>query len=217
MAEMETTPPPESLRHSVNVQERVDIMAEYRRIMEGVLRKLMLQVWQSCARQFFAAADPVRFIGEGASGINAGATRGLDAKVMGDSDLLHTISTLDLKTWPFWYMAQYDALVVQPCLVHEVLNSDENQPARVWREGRAKATGVCGKIKLYPEDALGHRYLKPKKSPAENGIPVNLEPWIGGWQPAAGSELLYAPPCIGSAQGLPSVLAGNPTSCTGCC
>jgi hypothetical protein len=93
MAEIEATPPPESLRHSVNVQETVDIMAEYRRILEGVLRKLMLQVWQICARQLFAAADPVRFIGGGASGINSGATRGLDAKVMGDSDLLHAIST----------------------------------------------------------------------------------------------------------------------------
>jgi hypothetical protein len=44
LAEIEATPPPESLRHSVNMQETVDIMAEYRRILEGVLRKLMLQV-----------------------------------------------------------------------------------------------------------------------------------------------------------------------------
>jgi hypothetical protein len=73
----------------------------------------------------------VRFIGEGASGINAGATRGLDANVMGDSDLLRTISTLDLKKLPLIHD-------------HEVLNSEENKPARVWREGRAKATGVCG-------------------------------------------------------------------------
>ena len=101
MAEIEATPQPESLRHNVNVQETVDIMAEYRRILEGVLRKLMLQAWQSCARQLFATADPVRFIGEGASGINAGATRGLGAKVMGDSDFLHTISTLELKTCSF--------------------------------------------------------------------------------------------------------------------
>ena len=169
----------------------------------------MLHVWQSCARQLFAAADPARFIGEGASGINADATRGLGAKVMGDSDLLHTISTLELEKWPNWYMAQYDALVVQPCLVHDVLNSDENQPARVWREGRAKATGVCGKLMLHPEDSPGHQVLKPKKT-SRKGIPVNLEPWIGGWQPAAGSELLHPPPCIRSAQGLPGVLAGNP-------
>ena len=51
MAEIKATPPLESLRHSVNMQETADIMAEYRRILEGVLRKLMLQVWQSCARQ----------------------------------------------------------------------------------------------------------------------------------------------------------------------
>ena len=57
MAEIEATPPPESLRHSVNMQETVDIMAEYRRILEGVLRKLMLQVWPICARQLFAAVD----------------------------------------------------------------------------------------------------------------------------------------------------------------
>ena len=138
-------------------------MAEYRRILEGVLRKLMLHAWQSCARQLFAAADPARFIGEGASGINADATRGLDAKVMGDSDLLHTISTLELEM-PNSYMAQFDVLVVQPCLVHDDLNSDENQPARVWRKGRAKATGVCGKLMLYSKDSLGHRVLKPKKT-----------------------------------------------------
>ena len=91
MAEIEATPPRESLRHSVNMKETVDIMAECRRILEGVLRKLMLHLWQSCARQLFAAADPVRFIGEGAS------DRGLGAKFMGDSDLLHTISTLELE------------------------------------------------------------------------------------------------------------------------
>jgi len=34
MAEIEATPPPESLRHSVNMQETIDIMAEYRRILE---------------------------------------------------------------------------------------------------------------------------------------------------------------------------------------
>ena len=67
-----------------------------------------------------------------------------------------------------------------------MLNSDESQPARVWREGRAAATGVCGKLRLYPEDALGHRVLKPKKT-SRKGIPVILEPWIGGWQPAADS------------------------------
>ena len=65
--EIEATPPPESVRHSVNAEETVDTMAEYRRILEGVLHKLTLQAWQSCARQHFATADSARFIGEGAS------------------------------------------------------------------------------------------------------------------------------------------------------
>ena len=83
------------------MQETVDIMAEYRRNLESVLRKLMLQAWQICARQLFAAADPAKFIGDGASGIIADATLGLDPKVMGDSDLLHTISTYgSVVTWP---------------------------------------------------------------------------------------------------------------------
>ena len=218
MAEVEATPPPDSLRHQVIESDKVDLLSKYRGLLEDVLQKLMLSVWRSCARQLFAAADPVRFIGEGgasgidadeggASGIDADAPVGLSAEV--DDALLRTIDTLDLEKWPSWYMAQYDALVVQPQLNADVLNSDENQPARVWREGRAKAAPTGKKKRLYPRDILGQRYLKPKKT-ARKGIPVGLEPWIGGWQPAPGSELLYPPPCVGSAQGLPGVLAGNP-------
>ena len=94
-------------------------MAEYRTILEGRLRKLMLRVWQSCARQLFAATDPVRFISEGVgvAGMNADTPWGLDPEVTCDSDLLHTISTLELEKWPSWYEAQYDALVVQPRLL----------------------------------------------------------------------------------------------------
>ena len=40
--------------------------------------------------------------------------------------------------------------------------------------------------------------------------PLVFRPWIGGWQPVAGSELLYPPPGIGSAQVLPGIIAGNP-------
>ena len=61
--------------------------------------------------------------------------RGLDEKDIADRELLNTINTLELDSWPNWYMAQYDALVVQPGLAIDVLNNDENQPARVWREG----------------------------------------------------------------------------------
>ena len=211
MAEVEAAPPPESLRHSVDTQDKIDIMAEYRGMLERVLRKHMLHVWQSCARQLFAAADPVKFIAGGASGINADAPRGLDEKDVADRELLDTISTLELDRWPNWYTAQYDALVVQPGRVDSVLNNDENQPARVWREGRAKASGasVRGRLQLYPKDVPGQRVSKPKKT-NRKGIPVQLEPWIGGWQPVAGSELLYPPPGIGSAQVLPGIIAGNP-------
>ena len=75
------------------------------------------------------------------------------------------------------FVPQYDALVVQPCLVHEVLNSDENQPARVWREGRAKATGVCGKIKLYPEDAPGHSSQAEKDQPTRHSSEFRALDW----------------------------------------
>ena len=119
-AEVEAAPPPDSLRHCVNMQDKIDIMAEHRGMLESVLRSHMLRVWQSCARQLFAAADPVKFIAGGPSGINADAPLGLDAKYVADKQLLHTIETLELDGWPNWYAAQYDALVVQPSLVHSV-------------------------------------------------------------------------------------------------
>ena len=211
MAEVEAAPPPESLRHSVNIRDKIDIMAEYRGMLEHRLREHMLHVWQSCARQLFTAADPVKFIAGGASGIDADAPQGLDKKDVAGRELLDTISTLELDRWPKWYTAQYDALVLQPRIVRSVLNNDENQPARVLREGRAKASGasVRGRLQLYPKDVPGQRVSKPKKT-NRKGITVHLEPWIGGWQPVAGSELLYPPPGIGSAQVLPGIIAGNP-------
>ena len=98
MAEVEAAPPPESLRHSVVTQDKIDIMAEYRGMLERVLRNHMLHVWQSCARQLFAAADPVKFIAGGASGINADAPRGLDEK--SDRVLLDKIKDLELENGP---------------------------------------------------------------------------------------------------------------------
>ena len=61
-------------------------------MLERVLHKHMLHVWQSCARQLFGAADPVKFIAGGASGINADAPRGLDKKDVADRELLHKIT-----------------------------------------------------------------------------------------------------------------------------
>jgi hypothetical protein len=56
-------------------------------------------------------------------------------------------------------VAQYDALIIQPHIQAAVLDSDENQPARVWREGRAKVAGaVQGKgMHLYWWDQIGKR------------------------------------------------------------
>ena len=53
------------------------------------------------------------------------------------------------------------------------------------------------------------RVVKPKKS-GRKGIPVGLEPWVGGWQPSPESALLYPPPGMRAAKGLPGILAGNP-------
>ena len=74
--------------------------------------------------------------------------------------MMHTIDTLPLAQWPSGYMAQYDALIIQPRIEAEVLNSDENQPARVWREGRDKVAGA-GEMCLYPGSQLGTRAVKP--------------------------------------------------------
>ena len=74
-----------------------------------------------------------------------------------------------------------------------------------WREGRAKAA----KVTLYPNQLPGMRVTKPTKS-GRKGIPVGLEPWVGGWQPSPESALLYPPPGMRAAKGLPGILAGNP-------
>ena len=77
MAEVEAAPPPESLRHSVNIRDKIDIMAEYRGMLEHRLREHMLHVWQSCARQLFAAVDPVKFIVGGSIGHKCRCAPGL--------------------------------------------------------------------------------------------------------------------------------------------
>jgi hypothetical protein len=116
MAGIEATPPPEALWHAMSTsQERVKILNEYRGVLEDILDKFMLSTWRCCARQLFAAADPVRFIGEGgAPAISAGAPAGLSAQVEADNALLRTIDTLPLEKWPSWYAAQYDVLIIQP-------------------------------------------------------------------------------------------------------
>ena len=129
------------MRHALTVGgEKTKVLAEYRGALEGVLDKFLVSTWQSCARQLFAAADPVQLVGasgitadapsaSGASGIIADAPYGLSDAT--DTELLHKISTMSLDKWPSWCAAHFDALWVQPQLQSKLLNSDENQPARV--------------------------------------------------------------------------------------
>ena len=79
-----------------------------------------------------------------------------------DTTLLHEISTISLDQWPSWYGAQYGALIEAPQLQADILNSDENRPARVWREGRAKSA----KVTLYPNKKPGNRVSKPNSQSA---------------------------------------------------
>ena len=57
-------------------------------------------------------------------------------------------------------MAQYDDLIIQPHLKAGVLNSEEDQPARVWREGRAKVAGATKEMRLYLGNQPGMRAVK---------------------------------------------------------
>ena len=66
MVEIEGTPPPEASQHTVPTgQDGVKVLFEYRGMLVDVLDKLKLITRRSCARQLYAAVDPVRFIGEG--------------------------------------------------------------------------------------------------------------------------------------------------------
>ena len=88
-------------------QDRVNILVEYRGMLVDVLDKFILSTWRSCARQLYAAVDPVRFIGVvGVPGSIAGTSCGLSAQLESDKILLQTIDTLPLLrndpvgTWP---------------------------------------------------------------------------------------------------------------------
>jgi hypothetical protein len=145
-------------------QDRVKISFEYRGMLVDVLDKFILSTWRSCARQLYAVVDPVRFFGVvGVPGSSAGTSSGLSDQAWTDKKMLHTIDTLPLAQGPSWYMAQYDALIIQPHLKVEVLNSDENQPACVWRKGRAKVAGATKEMFLYPGNQPGMRAVKAEE------------------------------------------------------
>ena len=139
----------------------------------------------------------------GASGIIAGVPAGLSDQVEADNNLLRTIDALPLAQWPSWYMAQYDALIIQPHLKAEVLNSDENQPARARREGRAKVAGTLEESHIVPQAQPGKQVSKPNKS-GRKGHPS----WFAVLgHMAVGSRLknqpfVYPPPGVRSADGV---------------
>ena len=98
MVDIEATPPPEALQHTVSTgQDRVTILFEYRGMLVVALDKLILSTCRSCARQLYAAVDPVRFIGvAGAPGSIAVTPSGLSDQFETDYMLLHTIGNLPL-------------------------------------------------------------------------------------------------------------------------
>ena len=132
--------------------------------MVDALDKFILSTWRSCARQLYATFDPVRFISKGAPGIVAGAPAGLSDQVEAENTLARTVDTPPLAQQTSWFMSQRDALITQPHFKAEVLNSDENQPARVWREGRAKVAGAMQGVHLYPKGQHRNRVAKLKAS-----------------------------------------------------
>ena len=54
------------------------------------------------------------------------------------------MAELPLDSWPSYREYQYDTLVLQPLEKAKWLKSDDNTPARVWREGRAQAMLLLG-------------------------------------------------------------------------
>ena len=79
-------------------------------------------------------------------------------------------------------------MVLTPLAKHSSLLTDENNPARVWREGRAKAAG----FPLYPKGVPGVLPERSKKT-KRVGIPAGLESWTGtSWKPTG--KMFYPPP-----------------------
>ena len=101
-AEIEASPPPETLRHALTVGgEKTKVLAEYRGALEDVLGKLLVSTRQSCARQLFAAADPVQLVG--ASGITADAPSASGVSgIIADAPYGLSAATDNEFVFPFW-------------------------------------------------------------------------------------------------------------------
>ena len=97
--------------------------------------------------------------------------------------------------------------MLTPLAKHSSLLTDDNNPARVWREGRAKAAG----FDIYQEGEPGVLPKRPKGT-KRKGIPANLE-WTS-WTPIG--KMIYPPPASEDVLprrprlGLASFAAANP-------
>ena len=124
----------------------------FRKAAEKLSEEMQLATWRAAASRLFAVAGPCTYVASLAG-------EGQQASLQLPRAVTQSMQELPLAQWPAWYEQQFDALVVTPTGKHEKLLLDENTPARVWREGRAKAEG----LKLYPDDVPGKLPDRPKK------------------------------------------------------
>ena len=180
---------PEGLKHRCMDPAGAHVEANaFRRAAVQLSEEMQLATWRSLALRLFAVADPCTYVAALA------VQNGQQASLQLPNTVTNTMQELPLTQWPSWYEKQFDALVVNPTAKHSMLQTDENNPARVWREGRAKAKG----FDLYPQGVPGALAPRPKRT-KRVGIPAGLESWQGTpWKPT--SNMIYPPPASADVQ-----------------
>ena len=165
------------------MQARLSAMetaAETPEFAEQTSEVLHLEAWRQLALNVIAVADPCALVTPNAAVAGAG---GQQASLQ----LPHGMESLPLAEWPATYQRLFETLVVAPANKLNYLFLDENNPCRVWREGRAPKAATS----VYPDDMPGR---KPSKRPNNNnnrvGIPRGHD--LESWRPMGG--LLYPPP-----------------------
>jgi len=165
LAHLEAIPIPEGLRHRCSDPQVAGCVArEFRMAAELLSERVQLQTWLSCGQQLFACADPMRLIDSTSP----------DLGLNPDHPLARQMQDMPLATWPTWYELQYDALGLHPLEKVMNLEKDENNPARVWREGRVKDIG----FEVYPQGVAGAQVAAPKKKQYGRAFPRG---WSLGW------------------------------------
>eukprot|EP00974_Lingulodinium_polyedra_P026593 2565078-Lingulodinium_polyedra.AAC.1 len=108
------------------------------------------------ASRLFAVADPWTYVASVVGQAEQQASLQLPHAVT------QRLQDLSLAQWPVWYEKQYDALVLTPNAKNERSLSDENNPARVRRGGRAQAES--GGFPLYPDGEVRPRPRRPQQT-----------------------------------------------------